>query len=76
MYGKVKIAVFLQMSRQILILVPLIIISAMIWKLDGILYASPASDLLAFIVTISFFIFEYRKHYRNIEDNKKEEGVV
>lgn len=63
--GKFKIAIFLNLSRQVLVLIPLILIFSEIWQIDGTLYAGPVSDIIAFIVTSSFFIYEYFKYYKN-----------
>lgn len=48
--GKPKVGVFLSLTRQILFLLPLILILPIIFKIDGILYAGPIADLLAFLV--------------------------
>ncbi len=63
--GKYKVSVLLNLSRQILILVPLILLCSYFWQINGTLYACPISDFLAFVLTISCFLFEYFKYYRN-----------
>ncbi|MCI8471337.1 MAG: MATE family efflux transporter [Clostridia bacterium] len=62
--GKYKIAIILNLSRQILILGPLILLFSHFWQMDGILYACPLSDFLSFVITTALFIFEYFKFYR------------
>lgn len=62
--GKYKVSIFLNLSRQILILIPLILVFSHFWQINGVLYACPLSDFLAFVLTISFFLFEYFKYYR------------
>ena len=49
--GKAKISMLLSLSRQMLFLVPLLIILPPIFKIDGVWAALPASDGIAFIVT-------------------------
>lgn len=65
--GKFKIAIFLNMSRQILYLIPLVIIMSKLWGITGLLYASPISDAMAFLTTFGFVAHEYVKNYRNID---------
>ena len=48
--GKVRIAIFLSLSRQLLFLLPLIWILPMLWGLDGVWAALPTSDLIAAVV--------------------------
>lgn len=55
--GKVKISIFLSLSRQLLILVPLLAILPQIFGLDGVWYSIPASDGTASV--ISFFVITY-----------------
>ena len=71
--GKFKIAIFLNMSRQLLFLIPLIVIMSNIWGIDGLLYAGPVSDTISWIVTMSFVIHEYIKNYRNIDKDSTKE---
>jgi putative MATE family efflux protein len=48
--GKVRIAIFLSLSRQLLFLLPLIWILPMLWGLDGVWAALPTSDFIAAVV--------------------------
>ena len=48
--GKVRIAIFLSLSRQLLFLLPLIWILPMLWGLYGVWAALPTSDLIAAVV--------------------------
>ena len=48
--GKVRIAIFLSLSRQLLFLLPLIWILPMLWGLDGVWAVLPTSDLIAAVV--------------------------
>ena len=50
--GKSIKGVFLSLSRQVLFLIPLILILPIFYGIDGILFAAPIADLLAFCVTV------------------------
>lgn len=50
--GKIKISSVLNLLRQIIILIPCIIIFSSIIGLDGIFIAVPVADLSAFIITV------------------------
>lgn len=55
---------FLSMTRQVLFLIPLIIILPRFLGIDGVLYAAPIADTMAIIVTIIFVIKELNKMKR------------
>lgn len=48
--GKVKISIFLSLSRQLLILLPLLAFLPMIWDIDGVWYSMPISDFAAAVI--------------------------
>lgn len=50
--GKAMKGVFLSLSRQVLFLIPLIIVLPLFFGIDGILFAAPIADALAFVVAI------------------------
>jgi Na+-driven multidrug efflux pump len=52
--GKARIAILLSLSRQILFLIPFLILLPLFWGLNGVWFAGPASDLTASMVT--FFV--------------------
>lgn len=60
--GKVYKAIFLSMSRQILFLIPAILILSSIYGLTGILYATPFADICSVIITAIFLFIELRKY--------------
>ena len=59
--GKAKQAIFLSMSRQVILLVPLIIIMPNIFGLMGAWIATPLADLGAALITGIFLMKELRK---------------
>lgn len=50
--GMVKISILLSLSRQMLFLLPLIIVLPMFFRVDGVWYAMPASDFLAALTAL------------------------
>ncbi len=59
--GKVKISIFLSLSRQLFMLLPMAYVFPLFWKLDGVWAAMPASDFLAFAFTIPILMWHIRK---------------
>ncbi|KJS11018.1 MAG: multidrug transporter MatE [Peptococcaceae bacterium BRH_c8a] len=57
--GKARAAFILSMSRQVLFLIPLILILPSIFGLNGVWLAFPVADLLSFILAL-WFINKYR----------------
>ena len=50
--GKVRISIFMSLSRQLLFLLPMMLVFASIWGLDGVWASLPASDLASFLVAV------------------------
>ncbi len=59
--GKPKKGIFLSLTRQILFLIPLIIILPLIFGIDGIIYAGPIADLMAALVSVIMITREFSK---------------
>lgn len=59
--GKAFKGAFIAMTRQLLFLLPLIIILPRVFGIDGIMYAGPIADGIALIVTIIFVSLEIKK---------------
>ncbi len=53
--GRPKIAMFLTLTRQVIFLLPAIIIFSSIWGIAGLVYAAPFADSMSFILTGIFF---------------------
>lgn len=64
--GKAKISIFLSLSRQMIFLLPLLIILPPIMGVDGVWVALPASDTVAFIVTWIIMI-RYMRRFREMQ---------
>jgi Na+-driven multidrug efflux pump len=61
--GRVKIAIFLSLSRQLLFLLPLIFVLPLIWGLDGLWASLPASDGIAALVAF-FVMWKYMREFK------------
>ncbi len=76
--GKPKQAAFLSLSRQILILIPAILILPRFFGLDGILFAGPVADGVASIITAIWIIMELKdldkQHQESADLKKLKEG--
>ena len=64
--GKVKVSIFLSLSRQLFMLLPMAYIFPFFWGLDGVWYSMPASDFGSFAMTIPMLWWYMKK----IKDNK------
>lgn len=63
--GKPRSGIFLSLTRQILFLLPLIVVFPLIVGIDGIMYAGPVADLMAGVVGITMVLREFKeKEYR------------
>lgn len=61
--GKAKISIFLSLSRQMLFLLPLLVILPPIMRLDGVWTAMPVSDTIAAIVAL-VMMARYMKKFK------------
>lgn len=59
--GKAKISILLSLSRQLLILLPLIVVLPPIFGINGVWAAMPASDFLAAVMAAWIMIVHVRK---------------
>jgi putative MATE family efflux protein len=59
--GKVRISIFLSLSRQLFMLLHMALIFPLFWGLDGVWASMPASDFAAFSTTIPILIWYLRK---------------
>lgn len=59
--GKVGKSIFLSMTRQVLFLIPALLILPGIYGLEGIWMCFPASDIAAFAVTIVMVVWQLRR---------------
>ena len=59
--GKPKKCIFLSLTRQILFLLPLIVILPLFIGIDGIMYAGPIADFVAGVVALAMAGVEVRR---------------
>lgn len=62
-------------TRQILFMSPLILILPIFFGIDGILYAGPIADTLAFILSVSFVVVEFKILKRMESEHKLQSGL-
>ena len=59
--GKVRVSIFLSLSRQLFILLPMAYVFPLFFELDGVWYSMPASDFGSFAMTIPILMWYLRK---------------
>ena len=58
--GKPKVGIFLSLTRQIIYLLPVLVLFPLMMGIDGIMYAGPFADLLAGITTLIMIVLEFK----------------
>lgn len=64
--GKVKISIFLSLSRQLIFLLPLLYTMPLVFGIDGVWYSLPTSDFIASLVTATIMVTYMRKFRKQI----------
>ena len=59
--GKVKVSIFLSLSRQLLFLLPLLVILPNFYNVNGVWAAIPTSDFIAVVVSITIMTIYLRR---------------
>lgn len=62
--GKIKVASILNLLRQIIILIPAMLLLSSLIGLDGIFIAVPIADFSAFVITVILFIQSLKKNFK------------
>lgn len=70
--GKPKITMFLSLSRQVIFLVPLIIILGKLYGGAGIWIATPIADFLSFLITLIML----KRELKNLDALKKKQNLM
>lgn len=68
--GQPMKASLLSMLRQLLLLIPLLLILPLFFGLDGVLYAGPAADISSALIVFAFIMPEMKKLNRQILEDK------
>ena len=61
--GKAKVSMFLSLSRQMIFLLPLLIVLPPMMGVDGVWWSLPASDTISFFVTLAILI-RYMREFK------------
>ena len=59
--GKVQISIFLSLTRQLFMLLPLAYLLPLFWQLDGVWYSMPFSDFGSFAMTIPLLLWYLKR---------------
>ena len=59
--GKVNRSIFLSLTRQVLMLIPLLIILPQFFGIEGVWYSMPISDIIAAVLTVIMLIIQFRE---------------
>ena len=59
--GKAKLGIVVSLTRQIIFLLPLILIFPLFMGIDGVMYAGPIADGAAAVVAIGYSVREFKK---------------
>lgn len=65
--GRPKISLLLTLCRQILILIPMLLILPNLFGLRGILISAPIADAISFVITGSFLLVELKRLNHHID---------
>ncbi len=65
--GKVKLSIFLSLSRQLIILLPLLLLLPLFFGIDGVWYSLPSSDFLAAVIAAVTMMLFTRKLNKEIQ---------
>ncbi len=72
--GKAKLSIFLSLSRQLIFLIPLVVILSRIFGTDGVWAALPCSDAIATIMAAWCMVI-YMRRLRNHEEDADTQDV-
>ena len=72
--GKPKMSFFMSLTRQIIVLIPCILIMSKLFGVKGIWFAGPTADFIATVLTFIFIKMEL-KHLKELEKGMKKENI-
>jgi Na+-driven multidrug efflux pump len=67
--GEAAKSIFMSLSRQVICLLPFLFILPSIFKLDGVWYSFPASDLISALMGVVLLTFEMHKINRLVRNS-------
>ena len=59
--GKAKLGIVVSLTRQVLFLIPLVLLFPLIWGIDGVMYAGPIADGVSAAVALLLAVRELRR---------------
>ena len=59
--GKAKVSIFLSLSRQLVFLIPFLLILPRFWGITGVWSSMPMADFISFVTTIGTLLYFVRK---------------
>ena len=65
--GYVKTAIFLSLLRQLILIIPALLVLPLFFGLNGIWMSVPISDFLATVISLSLLIYNYRLLKKQID---------
>lgn len=68
--GKATKGLTVSITRQLVFLLPLILILPLFFGIDGVLYAGPIADLVAFALTVAFLVQQVHLMNKGIKNNE------
>ncbi len=71
-----RTAAFLALSRQLIFIIPGLIILPRYFGLDGVFYTFPAADFLGFLVSIPIAVRQFKKYGRLEKEKQAEEAKL
>ena len=69
--GKAKVSIFLSLSRQVIILIPLLLTLPRFFDLNGVWISGPSSDAIASVITAIFLYIEI-KHLNELHSEDQD----
>lgn len=73
--GRAKMAMVLSLLRQVIVLIPMILILPNFFGLDGVWFAQPTADIIASVVT-AIVIFKELRSYDETEEKLEEINAI
>ena len=67
--GKVNRSIFLSLTRQVLMLIPLLLILPHFYGVEGVWYSMPISDVVAAMLTVVTLVLQFREWNQNETNN-------
>ncbi len=65
--GYVKTAIFLSLLRQLILIIPALLVLPLFFGLNGIWMSVPISDFLATVISLSLLMYNYRLLKKQID---------